>query len=151
MSRLKKYEQYEGILKEVYHLSKIRKSEEKVDVIDRIKSGQPYSDKVYDFLMQTDLDTVKFVQTVMYLGRDYKIPKENEYEIERRMELAEEGIKVEPKKLESVANPDRLIDEYMADLTKAKGWKSQDIEAYQVSSKSTLDKYMERAFKILGI
>lgn len=51
MSRLKKYEQYEGILKEVYHLSKIRKSEEKVDVIDRIKSGQPYSDKVYDFLM----------------------------------------------------------------------------------------------------
>lgn len=41
MSRLKKYEQYEGILKEVYHLSKIRKSEEKVDVIDRIKSGQP--------------------------------------------------------------------------------------------------------------
>lgn len=88
MSRLKKYEQYEGILKEVYHLSKIRKSEEKVDVIDRIKSGQPYSDKVYDFLMQTDLDTVKFVQTVMYLGRDYKIPKENEYEIERRMELA---------------------------------------------------------------
>ena len=105
----------------------------------------------YDFLMQTDLDTVKFVQTVMYLGRDYKIPKENEYEIERRMELAEEGIKVEPKKLESVADPDRLIDEYMADLTKAKGWKSQDIEAYQVSSKSTLDKYMERAFKILGI
>ena len=149
MSRLKKYEQYEGILKEVYHLSKIRKSEEKVDVIDRIKSGQPYSDKVYDFLMQTDLDTVKFVQTVMYLGRDYKIPEENE--IERRMELAAEGIKVVPKKLESVAEPDMLIDEYMADLTKAKGWKSQDIEAYQVSSKSTLDKYMERAFKILGI
>lgn len=151
MSRLKKYEQYEGILKEVYHLSKIRKSEEKVDVIDRIKSGQPYSDKVYDFLMQTDLDTVKFVQTVMYLGRDYKIPEENEYEIERRMELAAEGIKVVPKKLESVAEPDMLIDEYMADLTKAKGWKSQDIESYQVSSKSTLDKYMERAFKILGI
>lgn len=75
MSRLKKYEQYEGILKEVYHLSKIRKSEEKVDVIDRIKSGQPYSDKVYDFLMQTDLDTVKFVQTVMYLGRDLKFQK----------------------------------------------------------------------------
>ena len=68
MSRLKKYEQYEGILKEVYHLSKIRKSEEKVDVIDRIKSGQPYSDKVYDFLMQTDLDTVKFVQTVMHMN-----------------------------------------------------------------------------------
>ena len=61
MSRLKKYEQYEGILKEVYHLSKIRKSEEKVDVIDRIKSGQPYSDKVYDFLMKTDMDTLKFI------------------------------------------------------------------------------------------
>lgn len=151
MSSLKKYEKYEGILKEVYHLSKIRKAEEKVDVIDRIKSGRPYSDKVYDFLMKADLDTVKIVQTVMYLGRDYKIPEENEYEIKRRMELAAEGINVEPKEMESVADPDKLIDEYLADLTKGKGWKTQDIEAHQVSSKSTLDKYMERAFKILGI
>ena len=70
MSKLEKYKQYESILKEVYYLSKKRKEMPRRNVFEQIEKKELYSDLVYDFLMKQDMETVKVIQAIMYLGRE---------------------------------------------------------------------------------
>ena len=132
MSKLEKYKQYESILKEVYYLSKKRKEMPRRNVFEQIEKKELYSDLVYDFLMKQDMETVKVIQAIMYLGREL----ESEFE--------------EAKRKKEV-NPDLLIDECLSKLTERKGWKTQSIEAHQISGKTSLDKYLSKAFEFFGM
>lgn len=95
---------------------------------DFIKRVYEERDPVKDYLMNVDFDTVKIIQTVMYIGRDYN---------------GNGTVPVEP-----VDNGDNLIDTWMR---KDSDWKSQSIEVSQIAEKMPLGEYLTRVFTILGI
>lgn len=67
------------------------------------------------------------------------------------MELAAEGIEPTPKQQEPVMNPDALIDEFLHDFDVNGNWGTKEVEICQIYEKGPLDKFLKRAFKILGI
>ena len=98
------------------------------------------------------MDVIKIIQTVMYIGREYR----NEKEIEECNECSEYEEYIEPSEKKSISlkvdDPDLLLSVWMEDLTWAKGWEAKDIEIEQIYSKRLcVHKYLKRAFEILGI
>ncbi len=99
-----------------------------ISINDFIKRVYNEHDPVKDYLMNVDFDTVKIIQTVMYIGRDYN---------------GNGTVPVEP-----VDDGDNLIDTWMR---KDSDWKFQSIEVSQIAEKMPLGEYLTRAFTILGI
>ena len=131
---LVKYKEYIPLLYKVKDIAEQRNAEynskhpygetlSSSSINDFIKQIVGEHDSVNDYLMNTSYDTVKIVQTVMYIGRDYQ---ENT----------------------PVNDGDALIDTWMK---KEHDWKSQSIEVSQIAEKMPLDEYLNRAFIILGI
>ena len=104
------------------------------------------------FLNEQDMQTIRTIQTVMYIGRDYMPETEDEaYErMERRFEDPENSDQYEPAKLES-DNPEKLFLDVLAASSGVSEWKDKSIEIDQIDQKMPLDSYLERAFIILGI
>ena len=111
-----------------------------------------YASNLNQYMKGLDMEVIKIIQTVMYIGRDYSYEKD----IERYYEGCEYEEYTEPSEKKTISlkvdDPDLLLSAWMDDLTWAKGWNAKDIEVEQIYSKRLcLHKYMERAFEILGI
>ncbi|MFB4471812.1 hypothetical protein ACDI16_02440 [Oceanobacillus caeni] len=81
--------------------------------------------ELYNFLCALDFETVKVLQTLMYLGRD------KDY----NGNLTSKNIYLEER---------RYFDNQI-------GWKTKEIEINQMVEKLPLDEYLEEALKILRI
>lgn len=149
-------EKYTDILKKVHQLAVIRHKQEiknsrednpndsVIDLAD-IRERRDESE-LLQFLLDQDMETIKIIQTVMYIGRDYI--QETEEENIKRMEWNYEYPE-SPREAPDLQSPDpeKLLNDWLSDF------RGQDkyIEANQVYEKLPLDEYLERAFIILGI
>lgn len=79
----------------------------------------PLSDAIYDYLMELTFDDVKFVQTIMYIGRD---------------ESFDEDITAE-----------RLFAEKQRELS----WSTQKIESSMIVEKMPLDDYLNKGIELI--
>ena len=151
-----------NILKTVYRLSldeyrNHREAENSwADMLENFDIHEPYRTRqasdLYQYMNGLDMGVIKIIQTVMYIGREYR----NEKEIEECYEGSEYEEYVEPSEKKSISlkvdDPDFLLSVWMEDLTWARGWEAKDIEIEQIYSKRLcLHKYLKRAFEILGI
>ena len=129
-----KYKEYIPFLYEVKNIAEQRNAEynskhpygeslSSSNINDFIKQIVGEHDSVSDYLMNANFDTVKIVQTVMYIGRDYQDDT-------------------------PVCDGDALIDKWMK---KEDDWKPKSIEISQIAEKMPLGEYLNRAFTILGI
>lgn len=80
--------------------------------------------KLEDYLESLDFETIKIIQTIMYLGRD------KEYDELPRPELRYKKLR-----------------EYFG----KSGWSTKEIEINQMVSKMPFSKYLKDGFEILGI
>ena len=81
-------------------------------------------EELFDYLNSLDFETVKVIQTIMYLGRDHDYCKEDSFEIRY--------------------NKYRKYHEL-------NGWNEKEVEIMQMVQKMPLDTYLSDGFKILGI
>lgn len=123
------------VLKKVYNLAYERRIEYKKNGTEDITIGKnsrnileairnPAEDKLIKYLNELDFETIKMIQTVMYLGRD------NEYS--------------------DLSNGEQRYLKLREDFDK-KGWKTKDIEISQIKQKVPLDKYLKKGLSILGV
>lgn len=112
-----------------------------------------HSCPLFAYLDSLDDDQVKVIQTVMYIGRDYKHPDPTEAEIEEYCERkAEDPYYETPERPLRVADPDRFLSEEVSLLWNAKRWTDKSIEINTIMEKlMMLPKYFSRALEILGI
>lgn len=81
--------------------------------------------KLEAYLSSLDFETIKVIQTIMYLGRD--------------------------KDYKNIVNPEERYKRERESLDQGKGWASKEIEIDQIVGKVPLDKYLSDGFKILEI
>ena len=148
-----------NILKNVYRLSIDEyKNQRKVAkdwtyIVEHFDIHEPYRTRqasaLYQYMNCLDMNVIKIIQTVIYIGRDYR----NENEIEECCENFEYEEASENKSIKlKVDDPDLLLYAWIKDLIWAEGWKAKDVEIEQIYSKSlNLHIYLKRAFEILGI
>ncbi len=126
---------------------------EHFDIHEPCRKGQ--ASDLYQYMKGLDMDVIKIIQTVMYIGRDYSYKRDIERDIgECEHDEYEDYEENTEKKRTSlrVNDPDFLVSVWMDDLTWAKGWEAKNIEIEQIYSKRLcLHKYLKRAFEILGI
>lgn len=147
------------VLKTVYRLSvdeyrNHREAENSwADMLEHFDIHEPYRKRqasdLYQYMNGLDMDVIKIIQTIMYIGRDYSY----ERDIQRYYQESEQEDNGGRERISlKVDNPDFLLSVWMEDLTWAKGWEAKDIEIEQIYSKRLcLYKYFKRAFEILGI
>lgn len=104
------------------------------------------------YMRSLNMDQIKVIQTVMYMGRDYEYPSYSEEEWEELwIRMSEDPEYVLPEKKVKVDNPDELLLSWMDYLDFSKGWTDKDIEIDQIYQKAPLAQYLNRAFDILGL
>ncbi len=130
------FEDLKDVLKKVYLLANDRRIEEESTYIEGVKvcdshiidiENLRYSEKeqkLFDFLNNLDFESVKIIQTIMYIGRDNDYNKTDSYEI--RYEKYRKSLDIN-------------------------GWNDKEIEVSQIVQKLPLDKYLKSGFDILGI
>lgn len=130
------FEDLKDVLKKVYLLANDRRIEEESTYIEGVKvcdshiidiENLRYSEKeqkLFDFLNNLDFESVKIIQTIMYIGRDNDYNKTDSYEI--RYEKYRKSLDIN-------------------------GWNDKEIEVSQIVQKLPLDKYLKNGFDILGI
>ena len=107
--------------------------------------------ELLSYLLSLNFESLKVVQTVMYIGRDYETMIQTEFDDEYDGEYDEEDFRRNTISL-PVPNPDFVLYEWLRDLGECKGWQSKRIEAEQIYQKKlSLHTYLNRAFRILGI
>ena len=152
--------QYTDILLTIYHLAEKEKSKrQRTDEIVHAGAISLYEivesrrkSDLLQYMHGLDMDMIKVIQTVMYIGRDYPYPEYTEEELDYYTEKAvEEPGYIIPEKKIRVNNPDEVLFTWMHDLESTKGWNEKDIEINQIYQKGPLAKYLRRAFDILGI
>ena len=92
----------------------------KTDDYQKVKEKKDALDK---YLYELDLEDIKLVQTVMYVGRDYNIEEDGEV-------------------------PSEIFKQKRAELEMS-GWNSITIEANQISQKVPLPDYLDKGLSIL--
>lgn len=103
------------------------------------------------YLKTLDMNAIKMVEVVMYIGRDYQIDiSEEDLEYEAEMKIDDPEYQL-PARTFKVRNPDELIRAWLDDFEGVSGWKNKSIEIEQIYQKVPLYRYLERAFEILGI
>lgn len=134
------FDDIKEILRKVYSLARDRRvkyestykpscdicndAEERLQRYEDRKSGK-YEDELEAYLHTLDFETIKVVQTIMYLGRD--------------------------KDYKEITNGEERYKKERESLNKNKGWKTIDIEIDQIAEKMPLDKYLKEGFEIIGI
>lgn len=108
----------------------------KLGDIDLIEIANRRNDsKLWRYLNSLDNDTIKIVEVMMYVGRDYSY-------------VSEEGI--DNEEIKHLDTPFEFFTKVYNDFSD-RGWESQSIVANQIYGKAPLDKYLERAIKLLNI
>lgn len=154
------------ILKTVYRLSveECRKSRQAnanwKDFIENVNISEIHEEiqasELYQYMQRLDMDIIKMIQTVMYIGLDYHPERTSEQDMEHYYEAYEYEEYTQMQEAEDVGlqveDPEWLYWSWMEDLIWQEGYDAKDIEIDQIYSKlECLPKYMKRAFKILGI
>lgn len=132
--------EYKEILNEVARLASIRRIKEEREgktsfhvgdgideKLERILSGE--KSELESFLVAQDFESVKVVQTVMYVGRNV-----SNDELQNNPNLSPEIIYVNERK---------GLDEL--------GWNKKEIEVHQICEKGQLDRYIKRGMEILKV
>ena len=129
-------ENLKEVLNKVYVLANERRIEEESTYVDGIKvdnldsldiENLGYSKKeqeLFNFLNSLDFESVKIIQTIMYIGRDHDYDKTDSYEAR--------------------------YEDYRKSLD-SNGWNDKEIEVSQIVQKVPLDIYLKDGFDILGI
>lgn len=154
-------EQYADILKTVYKMAVLRNQEvqkhHQEDHPDNpmflsIKDIKQHEDTsgLLPFLLKQEMETVKVIQTVMYMGREYS-PETEEENIERTQNNANnpENQKAAPPL--RAEDPEKVLQDWLSTSTGVSDWKNKEQEVFLIYEKSPLDEYLKRAFLILGI
>ncbi len=130
------FENLKEVLNKVYVLANERRIEEESTYVDGIKvdnldsldiENLGYSKKeqeLFNFLNSLDFESVKIIQTIMYIGRDHDYDKTDSYEAR--------------------------YEDYRKSLD-SNGWNDKEIEVSQIVQKVPLDIYLKDGFDILGI
>lgn len=130
------FEDLKEVLNNVYLLANDRRMEEESTYIDGVKVWDShiidikelgYSEKeqkLFDFLNNLDFESVKIIQTIMYIGRDHDYKETDNYET--RYEKYRKSLDIN-------------------------GWNNKEIEVSQIVQKVPLDRYLKDGFDILGI
>lgn len=130
------FENLKEVLNKVYVLANERRIEEESTYVDGIKvddldsldiENLGYSKKeqeLFNFLNSLDFESVKIIQTIMYIGRDHDYDKTDSYEAR--------------------------YEDYRKSLD-SNGWNNKEIEVSQIVQKVPLDIYLKDGFDILGI
>lgn len=128
-------DRYAIILREVINLAKIRRNEyegkyassksKKMTIKEYLEVEDKTESDLYNFLNALDYETIKVLQTLMYLGRDKDYNKNLH---SRDIYLRERS----------------YFDNQV-------GWKTKEIEINQMVEKLPLDEYLEDALEILRI
>lgn len=130
------FENLKEVLNKVYVLANERRIEEESTYVDGIKvdnldsldiENWGYSKKeqeLFNFLNSLDFESVKIIQTIMYIGRDHDYDKTDSYEAR--------------------------YEDYRKSLD-SNGWNDKEIEVSQIVQKVPLDIYLKDGFDILGI
>lgn len=148
------YQKYIDILKEVYRLAKERSNEyhqsqqhQVLDMADIDIDDLTTPSELLNYLHDQDVETLKVIQTAMYLGREHypETPDEAEERILHNSENPDDKIPCPPLKSDS---PVELFNEWYAESFNDN---SKFEIADQIDSKMTLDEYLEKAFIILDI
>ncbi len=122
-------------LKKVYLLAKERHLEESTcvddftveNLRDTYAKDLSYSAKeneLFDVLNGLDFESIKIIQTIMYIGRDHDYDRNDSYETRYK--------------------------KYRESLD-FRGWNEKEIEVDQIVQKVPLDNYLKDGFEILGI
>lgn len=90
---------------------------------DDYKKVKEKDDKLKDFFNKISFEDIKWIQTIMYIGRD-----------------AQDG----------EAIPEMLFQQYYADFEQ-RGWESKTIETSQITQKLPLADYLIRGRELLNI
>ena len=130
------FENLKEVLNKVYVLANERRIEEESTYVDGIKvdnldsldiENLGYSKKeqeLFNFLNSLYFESVKIIQTIMYIGRDHDYDKTDSYEAR--------------------------YEDYRKSLD-SNGWNDKEIEVSQIVQKVPLDIYLKDGFDILGI
>lgn len=130
------FENLKEVLNNVYLLANDRRIEEESTYVDGVKvcdlcisdiKELGYSEKeqkLFDFLNNLDFESVKIIQTIMYIGRDHDYNKTDSYET--RYAKYRKSLDID-------------------------GWNDKEIEVSQIVQKVPLDRYLKDGFDILGI
>lgn len=143
---------YSEVLKKVQQLAVIR-HDEAIKSSDgksfrKLSEIEEHDDTsgLLEFLSLQDMETIKVIQGVMYIGRDYVPETEDEY-LKRMDENYYNPENLIPEPSLKSNDPKRLLQEQISILS----WGSKEVEVGQIYEKLPLDEYLERAFVILGI
>ena len=130
------FEYLNELFNKVYVLANERRIDEESTYVDGIKvdnldsldiENLGYSKKeqeLFNFLNSLDFESVKIIQTIMYIGRDHDYDKTDSYEAR--------------------------YEDYRKSLD-SNGWNDKEIEVSQIVQKVPLDIYLKDGFDILGI
>jgi len=151
---------YSDILKKVYYLADKRHNEYIAESKEKY-NGKSFVDlcEVTDFndtsglmelLLSQDMDTIKVIQTVMYIGRDYMPETEDEY-YERIENNHNDPENTTPEPILQCDEPEKLLQSWLSGSNGVSEWKDKYTEAEQINQKMPLDRYLQRAFIILGM
>lgn len=150
------YMQYKDDIYKVRQLSKERFLSSK-DTSDGCTIGsinlngiinQRNSDSLLQFLLSLEFDTIKVIQTIMYIGRDYESDA-NKIDSNDIQSSDEEKVRYDIELAEPINNPNEVFNEYYESLSD--NWKSKETEVEQIYSKVPLYKYLSRAILLLGL
>ena len=106
------------------------------------------NDELLKFLYNLNLDQVKIIGTMMYIGRDFTIDSSTDYYNE--LEDYIEDNKLLNREPYPVRNPEVIVEDYMQDLEETFGDdKYKWVE--QIHQKIPLNRYLKSAFYKMGI
>lgn len=109
--------------------------------------------KLLEYLNTLDLKTLQVVEAIMYIGRDYSpfddpevreiVENANDEEDFERIGKIDYTVPAE--------NPDKLVNDTLAQLNKNADFVDKDISINQIYEKTQLSDYLDRAFIIIEL
>lgn len=121
--------------------------------IDLVKIAEKnLNDPLFQYLDSLDFDTVKIIETIMYIGRDYYEYGEQESEeiIDQAENEADNGYSLDCKD-KPVDNPNDLFSKFYNELSNTWSEDGKINEIHQIISKIPLYNYLKRGIDLLGI
>lgn len=155
---------YKEVIHKVYDLSIIyqayvhQESEQLADRDDLFESLKEYQarrreSELYQYLHELDTETVKVIEAVMYIGRDFPFTREERTQLEIEQDDIYEAIDSDPPQaLENRIreNPDAVLIEEMEQLDQGEREK-KSIIINRILEKAQRSNYLKRGINLLGI
>ena len=152
-----KVKEYADVLRKVHSLAseKVAKNHSVSigDVDLNAILGEREKSELLKYLNTLDIKTVRVIEAVMYIGRDYSTlddPNIREM-VENANDEPDFGEIGNIPYAAPVQNPDKLVNDTLVQLNNSANFSNKDISINQIYQKSPLRDYLERAFIILGM